>query len=160
FVRIDRDTVFLNATALNADTCDSGNRRKRWAQGIESEIAQLDERMRIGGQTVGNHRKHCWIHALDFERCARRQTRKNFVYLRLALKHRRNHVLAPIEIDRYFRGAATGCRSQVAHTRNGAHYFLDRRRNFDGHLLGRSIASIKGDTDAWETDLREEPDRQ
>src|SRR5207244_2232719 len=72
---------------------------------------KLDQRMRIGGETVGNHRKHGWIHALDFERSAGRQARENFVYLRLALQHCRDHVFAPIEVDRDLRSAATGCRS-------------------------------------------------
>src|SRR5436853_203623 len=48
FVWIDSDPVLFDATALNADTRDSGNRGERRTQCIEGEIAQLDERMRIG----------------------------------------------------------------------------------------------------------------
>ena len=67
FVWIDSDPIFFDATALDADTGDSLNGGKCWAQSVKREIAQLDERMRIGRQAVGDHRKHGRIHALDFE---------------------------------------------------------------------------------------------
>src|SRR5439155_6878990 len=50
FVWIYGDGVFLDATALDADARNSRNCGKRRTQSVEGEIAQLDERMRIGRQ--------------------------------------------------------------------------------------------------------------
>src|SRR5437763_3598592 len=52
FVWIDSDPVFLDPSALNADTRDSLNCRKRGAQSVKRQIAQLYQRMRIRSQTV------------------------------------------------------------------------------------------------------------
>src|SRR5207302_4595709 len=116
--------------------------------------------MRIGGEAVGNDREDGRIHALDFERSAGRQRRQNFVYLRLALQHGRDHVFAPIEVDRNFGGAAAGGRSHAAHARNGADRFLHRRRHFNCHPLGWPIAGVESDTHAGKTNVRKERDWQ
>ena len=116
--------------------------------------------MRIGSQTVGDHRKHGRIHALDFERTSGRQVWENFVHLRLALEHGRDHVFAPIEIDRDLGAAAAGCRSYAADAGNCAHRFLDWRRYFNRHPFGRPVAGIERDADARETDLWKKRNRE
>ena len=160
FVWIDRDAVFLDATALDAHARNSRNRGKRRTQSVEGEIAQLDERMRIGSEAVGDRRKNGRVHPLDFERSAGRQARQNLVHLRLALQHGRDHVFAPIEVYRDFCGPAARCRSYAAHTGNRAHCFFHWRSDLYGHLLGRTITGIQCDSDTRETDLGKKRDRQ
>ena len=67
FVWIDSDAVFFDAPALNTDTRNALNSGKSGPQCVQRQIAQLDQRMRIGSQTVADHREHSRIHALDFE---------------------------------------------------------------------------------------------
>src|SRR5947207_4347033 len=116
--------------------------------------------MRIGSEAVGDDRENGRIHALNFKRSAHRQRRQNFVYLRLALQHGRDHVFAPIEVDRNFGGASAGSRSHAAYSRNGADRFLYRRRHFNRHPLGRTIAGIESNADAGKTDVRKQRDWQ
>src|SRR5438270_13554941 len=116
--------------------------------------------MRIRSETIGDHWKNRRIHAFDFERRAGWQTRQDFIHLRLALEHGRDHVFAPLEIDRDFRRTATRCRSYTSHAGNCAHRFLDWRRNLHRHPLGRAIARVERNADAWKTDLRKERYRQ
>src|SRR5438552_4503883 len=160
FVWIDRDAVLLDATALDAHARNSRNRGKRRTQSVEGEIAQLDERMRIGSEAVGDRRKNGRVHPLDFERSAGRQRRQNFVHLRLALQHGRDHVFAPIEVDRNFGGAAAGGRSHAAHSRNGADRFLYRRRHFNCHPLGWPITGVESNAHPGKTDVRKQRHRQ
>src|SRR5437588_5533911 len=116
--------------------------------------------MRIGSEAVGDDREDGRIHALNFERSAGRQRRQNFVHLRLALQHGRDHVFAPIEVDRNFGGAAAGGRSHAAYSRNGADRFLHRRRHFNRHTLGWPIAGVEYNAHARKTDVRKQRDRQ
>src|SRR5207237_10462414 len=94
FVRIDGDPVFFNATALHTYARDSGNSGERRAQSVKREIAQLDQRVRIRGEAVSDHRKYRRVHAFHFERRAGGQARQNLIHLRLALEHGRNHFFA------------------------------------------------------------------
>src|SRR5205807_1604703 len=116
--------------------------------------------MRIGSEAVGDDREDGRVHALDFERSAGRQGRQNFVHLRLALQHGRDHVFAPIEVDRNFGGATASGRSHTAYSRNGPDRFLHWRRHFNRHPLGGSIAGVESDADAGKTNMRKERDWQ
>src|SRR5712692_4477464 len=116
--------------------------------------------MRIGRQAGGDYRKDGRIHSLDFERTAGRKRRQNPVYLRLRLKHGRDHVFAPGKVNGNFRRAPTGCRSYVTHTGDGADGFLYRCGYFHRHLLRWAITGIERNADARKTDLRKKRDRQ
>src|SRR5205814_5855144 len=68
FVGININPILLDAAALHGHASDAGNGRERRAQGVKREVAQLDQRKRVGSENVGDAWENGRIHPLDFER--------------------------------------------------------------------------------------------
>ena len=151
---VDGDAILRLGAAEDAHLADARHSREQRAQLIIGDVAQLGERLLVGGERVGDRRENRRVHPAHLENRSHGQRGERLVDRGFDLQHRRDHVLAPLEIDGNLRAAAAGVGAQAAQARHGADGFLDRHRNFGRHAFGRPVASIEAYDDARELHMR------
>ena len=157
---IDLHLVLGLFPALHHDAGNAGNRRKQGPQLVVGGLPLLNQGQAVGSQTVGEAREYRRIHPPDLKRGAGRQGAQHLIDGRLDLEHRRDHVAAPVEVDRDIAAATAGRRADIAHAGHRPDGLLDRDRHLHRHALGRPVAGVEIDHDPRKIDLGKQRHRQ
>ena len=144
------------SAAENFDLGYPADRRKQRPKLVQRNVAKFDQRTRVRGQAVGQHRKNGGIHAPNIGGRSLRQVWHDLVDRRLDLQQGGHHVYAPIKIDRYFGAAAARRGAKIAHAGNRSNRLFDRQGHLDRHAFGRTIAGIEADDDSGKANVRKE----
>ena len=159
-VRVHQHLHLALLAALHADIGHARDRGQQRHELVFRDVAQGHGADRLGHHGIGDHRIDRRVHPPHLVGRAGRQGGQHLRHRRIHLHGSRDHVGAPVEIDRGLRRAAAGRRAQVHHAQHPPHRALERDRHQQLRLAGRARAGVHVHHHAGELHHREQPIRE
>ena len=158
--RVDDNLVLRIATAEHRDLGHTVHRGQQRSQVVEGEVLQVDQGGIVRGNRVAEHRENSRVHTADPEDVPGGQVRCQAGEFGFRLQRRRCHILAPVERDRDFRGAAAGLGADAVDAGYGAQGLFRGPGDLHHHLVRGTVPGLQGYRYAREIDRGKQADRQ